>query len=411
MSKLSRKDLIIILAAALMVRVALMILLQTWEFKDDWAYGHEMGRLGQWLAEGRGFSLDGEAPTAKFPPVYPFIVGGAFALFGIYSKAAAVGLFLFHSACAAVTAVCLAVLGSHLFDRRAGLIAGFIWVAYPTSIFYSVIRIWYCELALMLLFVAVTVAVTTRPSLSHQRVMCLGGLSGLIVLTDTTMALYLPLLFCWILFAQGAKLPRQATLAVVWAIMAGVVTSPWLIRNWSALGTPLLGKSNIGLELFIGNNSFSSGTVHAKETEQAFAALDQEELTYYQSQPERVYYQFLQNKALAWIQAHPLGFLQLTARRIWYFWGLNLRVGREAWLHFAYFFPLVVLALVGLWHSRQRWRELAPLWLFPLLYPLPYYVTHVGHGRYSYPVEPFTMLLAATSLAIWSLRRKTVEDL
>jgi hypothetical protein len=163
------------------------------------------------------------------------------------------------------------------------------------------------------------VAVTTKPPCTYWRVICLGGLSGLIVLTDTTMALYLPLLFFWVLFARGAKLPRMAVLVVVWATAAGVATSPWMIRNWSVLGSPHLGKSNMGLELFTGNNPFSSGTADRKEMAQAFAAPDQEELTSYQSQPEIVYYQYLQNKALAWIQAYPFEFLQLTARRIWYF--------------------------------------------------------------------------------------------
>jgi hypothetical protein len=34
-----------------------------------------------------------------------------------------------------------------------------------------------------------------------------------------------------------------------------------------------------------------------------------------------------------------------------------------------------------------------------LIYPLPYYLTHVARGRYSYPVEPFVVLLAAVPLA------------
>src|SRR5262249_7201465 len=161
--------------------------------------------------------------------------------------------------------------------------------------------IWYCELAIMLLLLVVTITATTKPPLTYCRVLGLGGLSGLIVLIDTTMALYLLLLFFWMLFTQGVKLSRMAVLVVLWTSMAGLVTSPWMIRNWSVLKSPLLGKSNIGLELFTGNNSFASGKNGEKEQAQAFAALNQEELIYYQSQPEIVYYQYLRNKALAWI--------------------------------------------------------------------------------------------------------------
>jgi hypothetical protein len=35
---------------------------------------------------------------------------------------------------------------------------------------------------------------------------------------------------------------------------------------------------------------------------------------------------------------------------------------------------------------------------------MPYYLAHVNHGRYSYPVEPLVLLLAASFIAIWFTR-------
>jgi len=90
---------LLIAALTVLVRVAYMMVFESWEFKHEWAFGHEMGRMGQWLAEGKGFTLDGTSPTAKFPPVYPLVVGGIFNVFGAYTKAAAVALFLFQSVC------------------------------------------------------------------------------------------------------------------------------------------------------------------------------------------------------------------------------------------------------------------------------------------------------------------------
>jgi 4-amino-4-deoxy-L-arabinose transferase-like glycosyltransferase len=298
----TRASLSLIAATTLVVRVALMVILQSWEFPHEWAYGHEMGRMGRWLAEGQGFSLDGETPTAKFPLVYAGVVAGAFSVFGVYSKAAAIGLFLFQSVCASLTAICLVVLGNHLLGRTAGLIAGFAWAFSPSSIFRSVSRIWYSELAVMLLLLAITIAATAKGSPTVRRSALLGGLSGLLVLTDSTMVLYLVLLLLWMLFARGVKLPRFIASVIVWGLAAGVVVSPWALRNWFVLGSPQIVKSNFGLELFLGNNPFSSGTT--KQEEQAFAALDQEEYAYYRAQPERVYYRYLQDKALEWIRAH-----------------------------------------------------------------------------------------------------------
>jgi hypothetical protein len=257
---LSWRLLLCIAALTLLVRVAYMIIFESWNFKDDWAFGHEVARIGQWVAKGNGFTLEGSSPTAKFPPLYPLFIGGIFCLFGIYSKMAAVSLFLFQSACSAVIAICLAKVGSRLFGRTTGVIAGLMWAFYPTSIFYSVVRIWYCELTLLFVLLVITIAVTTERRPKFVTVVFLGALSGLTLLTDSTMALYLPLLFLWMLLTWRVKLSKGIILMALWGITAGLVVSPWMVRNWFVLGSPQPLKSNFGLELFLGNSSISSVT-------------------------------------------------------------------------------------------------------------------------------------------------------
>jgi 4-amino-4-deoxy-L-arabinose transferase-like glycosyltransferase len=403
----SCKSLIIIFATTLLVRIGVMVILRSWEFPNEWRFGYEMGLLGRGLAEGKGFVLrDLSSPSAAFPPVYPLMVWGVFAVFGVYSKAAAIVLLLFQSVCSAVSAVCLAVLGNRLLQRPAGLVAGFVWALYPSSIYRSVIKIWYSELAVMLLLIALTVAVTAMYPATFRLLSFLGALSGLIVLTDPTMALYLPLLVLWMLFARGIEISRLVALVVAWGIVAAVVVSPWAIRNWYVMGSPRIVKSNFGGALFYGNNSFASGAPTEAEVDQAFASLDQEELSYFswnpitrKGQPELAYNRYLRNEALEWMRANPFKFLHLTAKRIWYFW---VRIPKKkSWLHVALFGPFAVLALYGLLYGLRRRWHLAPVWLFTLVYPLPYYVTHIPVYRYRYPVEPFVVLLAAIPLAIW----------
>lgn len=402
---LSRKNFVIIVASAILVRVVCMIILRSWGFPNEWEFGQEIGKIGESLADGHGFALM-NVPTAKFPPVYPLLVGGAFVIFGVYSKAAAVILFLFQSICAAITAVCLAVLGSRFLGRKEGIIAGFMWAVYPSSISHSVEAIWYSELAVMLLLLLIIIAASTKPLSLSGRVACLGGLSGLLVLTDSTMAIYAALLLLWILYVWEIRFRKWIGLAVIWGIAAGVVVSPWAMRNWLVLGTPGILKSNFGLELFFGNNPYSSGGSIDKERLQALGALNQEEQTYYRGQPEHVYYGYLHTKALGWIRMHPLMFLQLTAKRFWYFWGKFPSIGPDRWrrvsrFHLVWYAPLAVLGLYGFWYIIHRRWHLAPLWLFLLVYPLPYYVTHVQLYRYRYPVEPFIVLLAAIPLTVW----------
>ena len=77
---------------------------------------------------------------------------------------------------------------------------------------------------------------------------------------------------------------------------------------------------------------------------------------------------------------------------------------RYSGVQLVWYAPIALLALYGLWHSvRRRW-DFTPLWLFLLVYPLPYYVTHVQQYRYRYPVEPFLVLLAAIPVTMCYVR-------
>jgi hypothetical protein len=266
-------------------------------------------------------------------------------------------------------------------------------------------HIWFCELSILLIFLLIAIAVTNKPSLSLRRVACMGGLSGLILLTDSTMLLYLPLLLLWVLITHRPRSAQMVSALAIWGLTAAAVTSPWVLRNFYVTGSPRLLKSNLGLELFVGNNSFSSGEHNRAEAAKAYAALDQAELDYHRNQSEDIYFQYLKSKALEWIKSHPVEFVKLTALRVRVFWTRTTKFGLRSWLHFAYFGPFVALALCGLWYSRHRWWSFAPVWLFLLIYPLPYYLTHVSRSRYRYPVEPFVVLLAAVALTVWFERR------
>ncbi len=400
----------LIFVGAFVVRAVMMLVLQSWAFDSDWKFGYEVGRIGKWLAEGHGFSMDGENPSAKFPPVYPLLVGGVFSIFGVYSTASAIVLLLLQAICSGAAAVLLAVIGNRLIGPNEGLIAGWIWAFYPSSLLRSVLRVWFSELALLVLLLIMLLAATARSPLSFRRLACFGALSGFLVLIDSTMAIYPALLSVWLVIAYRDQLPRLVGLLVVCGIAAGIVVTPWALRNLSAVGEPLILKSSFGLEFFGGNNPLASGTFgRASGKKEMFEALDQEELARYRAQADVVFFAYLQRKAMDWIRENPSKFIQLTARRFWYYWVKIPRSGKVAWLHLAWYAPFAILALCSLPYVIRHWWRLTPIWLFLLIYPLPYYLTHVTLYRYRYPVEPLVISLAAIPLATW-LRRRTPES-
>jgi hypothetical protein len=385
-----------------------MFALTSWDFYDHWQYGWEIGKLGQSLAEGQGISIM-DAPTAKFPPVYPLVVGAVFAVFGVYSTASAIVLFLIQSTFSATIGVLLAILGNRFFGRREGLVAGLVWAFYPTAILYSVKFVWYSELAVMLILLQIVLATKPEPFRPLTRTLCLGALSGLVVMSDSTMTVYPVLLLLWTMYAFRLAARQWVLGGLVWLVAFGVCVSPWGIRNYVVFGTPGILKSNFGLELFFGNNPYSTGGGIDAERYQALNALDPEESEYHREKSEHSYYAYLQREAIEWIRAHPMKFVLLTAKRCWFFWGKFPSSGpgpwkRHGWKQLAWYAPVALSALYCIWCCRGRRWSLMPIWLFLLVYPLPFYITHVQLYRYRYPVEAFLVLLAAVPLTKWVTR-------
>jgi hypothetical protein len=60
--------------------------------RDHWEFGYEIGRVARSLAMGHGYANPywaNTGPTALLTPVYPYMLAGVFAMFGVYTKASA----------------------------------------------------------------------------------------------------------------------------------------------------------------------------------------------------------------------------------------------------------------------------------------------------------------------------------
>src|SRR5262245_25708847 len=162
----TRKSLLGILVLAFAVRGVLMLLLETWTFPYERAFGYEAGEIGYALATGQGFSwphtwrpvgplglqsqLDHPVPTAWEAPVYPLIIGVAFWCLGPYTARAAIALELFQILLSLLVCCALFRLGKRLCNERVGLLASFIFALYPAAIHLSVQKIGYVTLLVLL---------------------------------------------------------------------------------------------------------------------------------------------------------------------------------------------------------------------------------------------------------------------
>ena len=104
--------------------------------------------------------------------------------------------------------------------------------------------------------------------------------------------------------------------------------------------------------------------------------------------------------AVGLVLRKPGQFLRTVSVRITQYWTyLGIAGGRGRFVAGAGYFPVLILAIVGMWAVRRQ-RQAQLLILFLLTMPLPFYVTWAVKGRFRFPVEPVLILFASCAVTL-----------
>jgi hypothetical protein len=207
-----------------------------------------------------------------------------------------------------------------------------------------------------------------------------GAMAGVGLLISPALLLFtLPAAF----FTRGGRYTAKV------AMMALLVTVPWLARNAFVFHGPVFLRDSFGLELFISNNDLAGP--RQSDAPQRYLLHPGLNATVRRKMVERgepQYFSELQTSAFGWIRGHPQRFLALTAARVGLWWA-------DSW------FAAILsgLCVLGLWMFRR-----APMGrgaAFALFcFPLPYYLIQFD-PRYGYPIVWLLALFAG--FAMWHL--------
>jgi 4-amino-4-deoxy-L-arabinose transferase-like glycosyltransferase len=389
---------------ALLVRVLYITLAHTYRiraYEDHFDFGWEMTRIARSLVTGHGYAdpfITGHTgPTAWLPPAYTLIIAAAFKLFGVYTPLSAWVLLSINSIFSAATVPAIHEIAQRCFNRRVAVWSAWIWALYPAAMQYAVRWVWEMSLTTMLFAWVLVIALRVRgigetgeSPQTTRRWLLFGLLWGLIALSNPSLLLFLPVCGLWMLF--GAK---QTSAAFGKAVLAGVIflacLAPWAWRNWTVFHAFIPIRGNFGAELYLGNAPESIampwGTSVTSEND-----LDQ-----YARLGEVQYVKQRGELAKAYIATHPHRFVELSLKRLYFFWaGVPHPLGRAPWVE--YFRELnyclfSVTALMGLALAMKRRVPGVGLfaWAF-LLLPLTYYFITV-QARFRHPLEPLIAIL------------------
>ena len=384
---------------AFVLQVAAMAVFHTYKFRladDHFGFGWEMGRIGKAIAEGKGFSNPygpQTGPTAWEPPVYPYLIGGVFKLFGIYSNPSAIVLLTINTLFSALTCIPIFLIARQTMGEKVAVWSGWTWALFPYVMYWSVHWIWDTTLSPLLLSLIFLAALRLGESGAGWRWwVAFGMLWGATALVNPSCLSFLPVCLLWIW--RRLSLNRSSALGMASAlIVMAICVTPWLVRNYVMFGRFVFIRDDFGLQLRLGNGPYADGfsRVYLQPN------LNVYELERFRRLGELQYAEACQREAVNFIREHPGRFVVLSAKRFVYYWagvpkpdeGPALTALRSS-----LFLASSVLALWGLGRALRKRKSGA--WLFALLllsYPAVYYFVY-PHARYRHVIEPELLILA-----------------
>jgi 4-amino-4-deoxy-L-arabinose transferase-like glycosyltransferase len=384
----------VIVVLALVLRAAWGATVPVIPISDSRAYDI----LARALVEHGSYSWGRNQLTAYWPPGTSAVYAALYAVFG-HDFIPTVVLNVFLSTAIVVLTIALA---SMLFDRKTGLVAGFLMAIWPSELAYVTILASELPFTFLILIGCTLWLARGAPNLTRA------GASGLMFGAASyfrPIGLLLPIVL-WLKDAfEWRKLRAGLPTMLASLIVIGITIAPWTIRNAQVFGHFVLMSTSDGVNLWMGNNPHSTGSyLPVPATVRGLSEYDQNKI--------------LSEDALLYISEHPVVFVSGTLKKAallhltetiaitWNTEGIKERFGENT------LFPLklvtqgfwtgvLLFAFAGIVVLMRRFGffpALAHPVLLIWIYFTGVYSIFVVEDRYHFPCHPFIAMLAAVAI-------------
>jgi Dolichyl-phosphate-mannose-protein mannosyltransferase len=398
-------------AIAFLLRFGYILVAHTYKFKpldNNFSFGWEMGRVGRAIATGHGFAnpFDGiTGPTAWEPPLYPYLIAGAFRLAGVYTHASALILLTINSVFSALTCIPIFLIARKCFSARVAVWTAWTWALLPSVMYWCTRWVWETSLAALLLAVIFWLTLQLEEADGVKPWVVFGVLWGVAALTNTSLLSFLPASGWWAWYRRAKRRKPSIAGIVLASVFFMATIAPWIVRNYETFGTFIFIRSNFGAELRLGNGPGANGMwMQWLHPSQNILALRR-----YKQLGEIAYVAERRREAIAFIRADYGRFIWISIKRFIYYWGGLPRTSKIPALSpfkNSVFLASTVLAFWGL--GRALKKKLHGAWLFlwlVLSYPFIYYVVF-PHPRYRHPIEPELGVLIVYVISEAEIRKR-----
>ena len=401
------RSLLLILVVALCLRCAFLFhqaRLIPAEVLASVPFQNEVGNVADSLAHGQGFCRlfrQPTGPTAWLAPVYPLLIAAVFKLFGSFTVASFYAAALMNSVFSALACIPLFYAGKRIAGVGVAAAACWVWAIFPSGVMMPFEWIWDPSLSALLAAALLWATLYVVDSGRARDSALYGLLWGVSLLTNPGLGALLPFLLGWMAYRQvrGGSL-RLTPLVIIFAVLFACCL-PWTIRNAVQFHRLIPVRANFPYELWSGNNEIFD------EHSRAVNRITRYEQTRrYAQLGENAFLDEKWQKATEFIRTHPALYAQLFGRRIVATW-----LGAESpWQLFSQSDSLLVRGIL-LWNAitllgtfggllrllAARNPFFFPAAVFPLVFPITFYIAHTSL-RHRHPCDPIIALLVAIAL-------------
>jgi len=368
-------------------------------------FEQETGNIALALSQGQGFGdlfRKPTGPTAWLAPVYPFLLSLIFRVFGALTIRSFFVAVILNALFSAAAIFPLFAMARRLAGVGVAAVTCWAWVFLPSGVLMPFEWVW--DTSLSVLLAAALLWLTLRLAENPGRAACLayGLLWALALLTNPALAIGLPFLLGWVML-RAVRGPRPSWWPALSLAVIVLCCLPWTIRNYRQFHRVIPLRSSLPFELWIGNNDiFDPQAIHGIQRITRY-----EETRRYAQLGENAYLDEKKNAARAFIHEKPALFLRLTLRRILATWAGTEHPYQDfrrtdSWLARGILLVNLLLTLgtvAGLTLLLLQKNSCAfPVAVFPLFFPLIYYLTHASL-RYRHPIDPLLLLLTVFAVS------------
>ena len=356
--------------------------------------------LAQRLAEGHGLSYEWSGMKYAFrPPVYPALLAAT----TIFGKSF-IAIVILQSLIGAGTAVCAYFIGKELFDKTVGLLAALGVTLYPYFVMHDTAL---QETGVFTFLTALTVLLLLKSRRSKTIALAAGLALGLAILTRATLIAFVPVVLLWMIFISDTTRAASIKKTALVGLGLFVVLTPWLARNYARTGSVTISTLG-GLTLWAGNNAHTFANYPHESIDRSVVTasreLSPEDVATIRrlSTDEAAQNSWFFRKGIDYIKQHPGETTLRAVKKVGAAFSWTLNPMRERFVQTVYFLsyvPVSVLAIIGGWLGRKRWKDLSLIYGLFLSFIL---LTAVffGHTSHRVYLDVYMIVLAAFSVSV-----------